>query len=356
MHVSDDIQKQMELRSDRESVASFTVGFLKAFQQAVLPHQSLVSTNAPPELISCSLAHLQVFSVRALETFFRDCFVLLCKRDPSFLAKATEATKGKIDYATLSSFVSGKASLEDHLAAQRNFQNLDVINLAFEPLFGRSTFEALNEATFHPLVPGDPPRTVKLNLKEKPWESHLYELFSARHQIIHNANRPLPSDQVTVLEQADMALLVGQLFGSHLAAKLQVGTIATEAPLWMVVLTGVAGRSKLSPEVLIGRMAKALASNRELADARGHIGPAIVLGQHLMRLRFADSHPTNDAIVDGRDVVHLLTQEDDHLVLQTLQGVHGDGVPEGNGVTEGNAEGTEGNGVRSCNPACNPSE
>jgi hypothetical protein len=328
MHVSDDIQKQMELRSDRECVASYTVGFLRAFQQAALPHQCLAGTNAPPELISCVLAHLQVFSVRALETFFRDCFVLLCKRDSSFLAKATEATKGKIDYVTLSSFVSGKASLEDHLAAQRNFQSLDVVNLAFEPLFGCPTFEALNEISFDAFVPGDPPRAIALNLKEKPWKSHLYELFSARHQIIHNSNRPLPSDPAIVLEQANMALLVGQLFGSHLAATLRVGTIATEAPLWMVVLMACAIGSDASPEELTGRIAKELVSNREVADARGHIGPAIVLGQHLMRLRFADSHPTNDTNVDGRDVVHLLTQVGDHLVLETLQGVHGNEATE----------------------------
>jgi hypothetical protein len=47
-----------------------------------------------------------------------------------------------------------------------------------------------------------------------------------------------------------------------------------------------------------------------------------------MRLRFADSHPTNDTNVDGRDVVHLLTQVGDHLVLETLQGVHGNEATE----------------------------
>ena len=102
----EDRQHELELRADRESVASHTVGFLRAFQAAALPHQFLIGKEASPELVSCALAHLQVFSVRALETFFRDSFVLLCKRDSNFLAKATESTKGKIDYATLSAFIS----------------------------------------------------------------------------------------------------------------------------------------------------------------------------------------------------------------------------------------------------------
>ncbi len=323
--MANDMEDQVALRSDREGVASYIVGFLKAWQQAALPHQSLANTKPSSELIRCSLAHLQVFTVRALETFFRDCFVLLCKRDPSFLEKATEATKGKIDYATLSAFISGRASLEDHLAAQRNFQNLDVVNLAFEPLFGRAAFDALNETTFHPLVPGDPPKTIRIDLREQAWRAQLYELVDARHQIIHNANRPLPTDQERVLKQADTALLVAQLFGSHLATTLRVGTIATEAPLWMVVLMAVATKSNKSPAELMGRMDKEIATNSELRDAKGHIGPAIVFAQHIMRLRFAESHPTVSAVAEGRDVYHLLSRVGEDFELQTLQGLHKDG-------------------------------
>lgn len=327
-----DNQDQLALRSDREGVASYIVGFLRAWQQAAIPHQSLATGTASPELIRCSLAHLQVFAVRALETFFRDCFVLLCKRDPSFLEKAIEATKGKIDYVTLSAFINGRASLEDHLAAQRNFQNLDVVNLAFEPLFGKPTFDALNETTFHPIVPGDPPITIKINLREQPWRAQLYELLDSRHQIIHNANRSLPIDQERVLKQADTALLVGQLFGSHLANKLCVGTIATEAPLWMVLLTAAATNSNASPTELMGRIAKEMASKPELVDAKGHIGPAIVFAQHIMRLRFSESHPTASAVADGRGVVHLLCKVGDEFELQTLQSLREDGAGAGAGA------------------------
>lgn len=313
------MEDQLALRSDREGVASHIVGFLKAWQQAAQPHQSLATTKPSSDLIRCSLAHLQVFTVRAIETFFRDCFVLLCKRDPSFLEKATEATKGKIDYATLSAFISGRASLEDHLAAQRNFQNLDVVNLAFEPLFGRPTFDALNETTFHPLVPGDPPTWITIDLREQPWRAQLYELVDARHQIIHNANRPLPADQERVLKQAHTALLVGQLFGYHLATTLRVGAIATEAPLWMIILTSVATKSNASPKELMGRIAKEMAANSELRDAKGHIGPALLFAQHVMRLRFTQSHPTASAVADGRDVIHLLRKVGENFELQTLQ-------------------------------------
>lgn len=319
--MSENNQNQLELRSDREKVASYIVGFLKSFQQACLPHQSLNGKNASPEIISCALAHLQVFSVRALETFFRDCFVLLCKQDPLFLAKATEATKGKIDYATLSGFISGKSSLEDHLAAQRNFQNLDVVNLAFEPLFGDNTFDALNKVEFHPLIPGNPPRTIKISLKDKPWRPLLYELVNARHQIIHNSNHPLPCDQGRVLEQANMALLVGQLFGSHLANKLGVGTLVTEAPLWMVALTAVAMKSDEKPEVLMSRIAKELSSNPDLKEMKGHIGPAIVLGKDLMRIRFTENHAATNAFSDSTCVIHLLNRVGEDFELQTLQGV-----------------------------------
>ncbi len=318
------MEHQSALRSDREGVASHIVGFLRAWQQAAMPHYSLVNTKPSSELISCSLAHLQVFTVRALETFFRDCFVLLCKRDSSFLEKATEATKGKIDYATLSALLSGKSSIEEHLAAQRNFQNLDVVNLAFEPLFGRAAFDVLNETTFHPLVPGDPPKTIKIDLSEQPWRAQLYELVDARHQIIHNANRPLPTDQERVLKQADTALLVAQLFGSHLATALRVGTIVTEAPLWMVILMSVAINSNKSPAELMARMVKEIGTNSELRDAKGHIGPAIVFAHHITRLRFAENHPTASAVAEGRDVYHLLSMVGKDFELQTLQGLQKD--------------------------------
>ena len=319
--MSEEISRQIELRSDRESVPSYIVGFLRASKHAALPHQSLVGQNPSSELMSCALAHLQVFTVRALETFFRDCFVLLCKRDASFLHMATEATKGKLDYVALSSFISGKASLEEHLAAQRNFQNLDVVNLAFEPLFGRPTFDALNDASFSVFIPGDPPRMLELSLKEQPWKAQLYGLFGARHEIIHNSNRALPSDQTAVLAQANTAILVGQLFGCHLASTLRVGTIVTEAPLWMVALMSLSLDTNVTPDELQELVANELANNREFAGGSGHIGPALVLGQHLMQLRFADDHSTTEATVGGRDIVHLLTRIGDELELQTLQGI-----------------------------------
>jgi len=319
--MSEEDPRQASLRVYRESVPSYIVGFLRASKHAALPHQSLIGQSASPELLSCALAHLQVFTVRALETFFRDCFVLLCKRDTSFLRMATEATKGKLDYATLSTFITGKASLEDHLAAQRNFQNLDVVNLAFEPLFGRPMFDALNDAEFNVFLPEDPPRLLELSLKEQPWRSQLYGLFGERHEVIHNSNRPLPQEQAGVLDQANTALLVGQLFGCYLASTLRVGTITTEAPLWMVALLSLSSSTSATPDELNALIASELATNREFASGSGHIGPAIVLGEHLMQLRFANDHPTTEATAAGREVVHLLTRVGDELELQTLQGM-----------------------------------
>ncbi|TAK38820.1 MAG: hypothetical protein EPO30_04690 [Lysobacteraceae bacterium] len=314
----EDCRKELELREDRERVASYIVGFLRAFQAAALPHQSLIGKEASPELVSCALAHLQVFAVRALETFFRDCFVVLCKRDSTFLEKATEATKGKIDYATLSKFISGKSSLEEHLAAERNFQNLDVVNMAFAPLFGRPTFEALNKTTFNPVLPGAPARSSPICLDGKPWRALLYELVASRHQIIHNANHPLPQDQVHVVEQANMVLLVGQLFGLHLAQTLGVGTLVTEAPLWMVVLMAVAAKSEESPEVLLGRMAKQVELNPELKEAKGHIGPVLLPAQHVMRLRFVEDRSTAHSISADQEIIHLVTKVGDNYELSTV--------------------------------------
>lgn len=311
--------RQIELRADRESISSYIVGFLRASQQAALPHQSLSGSAFSSELMSCALSHLQVFSVRALETLFRDCFILLCKRDPSFLQRATESTKGKIDYVTLASFLNGKSTIEEHLAAQRNFQNLDTINLAFEPLFGRPTFEELKESNFSVFLPGSPPQHISFSLKEKDPTPLLYELFTSRHQIIHNSNRPLPSDQAAVLEQANAALLVGQLFGTYLAQKLGIGTIAIEAPLWMVVF--LASRIDKASDADPSKAAEGFASNPELAGKTGHIGPSLILGKDLMRLRFIDHHSTSKAISEGRPVIHLITTVGEFLELQTLQGI-----------------------------------
>ena len=79
--------------------------------------------------------------------------------------------------------------------------------MAFAPLFGRPTFEALNETTFKTFLPGNPARSYPICLNDKPWKALLYELVASRHQIIHNANRPLPYDQTRVVEQANMVLL-----------------------------------------------------------------------------------------------------------------------------------------------------
>ena len=326
--MSSNIKDQGELRSDRESVASHTVGFLKAAQQAAIPLHSLVGSSPSQEVMSCALAHLQIFTVRALETFFRDCFVLLCKRDESFLEKAIKATHVKLDYGNMYGFINGKASFQEHLAAQRNFQNLDVVNLAFEPLFGCSTFDALNNIDFSVLLPGDPPSNLKISLKERPWKTQLYELVEDRHRLIHNAHRPLPIDQKRVQDQAETAILLGQLFATHLAHILNVGIIATEAPMWMVIYTAPAMHTKLTPDELLTRVTKELASNPEFSATQGHIGPAIIFSEQLMRLRFTDSNCAhNTAAKEG--VFHLLNKVGDGFELSTLKSIDDSEIDSG---------------------------
>jgi len=77
-------------------------------------------------------------------------------------------------------------------------------------------------------------------------------------------------------------------------------------------------KSKECPAVLLAQLAEQVSLNPELKEAKGHIGPALLPAQHVMRLRFVDGHSTSHSSSTAHKIFHVVTKVGDTYELSTL--------------------------------------
>jgi hypothetical protein len=305
-------QRLLSLNSARELIPSHVIGFLRAYQQAVVLHQELAISKAKlsNQANQVLLSQIQVFAVRALETFLRDCFVTLSRLDSDFLDASMKLSRRGLR--------AGEDEVVEKLAGELSFQNLDAVSEYFRPALNDDLFSDLDKSDWSVYVVGGPqgkPWSFKLPEHAPKWRADLQILFDNRHEIIHNANRSLEIDQSEVMRLVTMAFLIGQLVGILLGQRTSTGIISTEAPLKYVVLLGVVMHAKSKEEVL--QAIERANSMPDLDGKFGHVGPAIVPIGLLGSLDFVDKGRRAGPLPS--EIHHVVTkQENGRYLIETL--------------------------------------
>jgi hypothetical protein len=181
-----DILRQREFhRGDpKELVLSFVVNYSAP---ARLMHSFLPPAKGKEDILQAAMRAYVIGIAACVETFFRDLYFLLLKRNPSLLPRALSDSKRGEPASRLPRYLSAGVSAEE-FAASASFQNAEAINQNLSIFFSASFFEVLDQfeviCDVHSAQRKGPAR-LKL---PSCWQSDLGRVFSLRHEFAHDAN------------------------------------------------------------------------------------------------------------------------------------------------------------------------
>jgi hypothetical protein len=182
-----DILKQREIhRGDpQEHVLRFMVNYSA---QARMMHSFLPPTKGKEDVLQAAMRAYVIGIAACVETFFRDLYVDLLKRNPGLMQQALSASSRKAPASHLSRYVAEGVSAEEFAAFQASFQNAEAINQNISILFSIPFFDVLDRFELVCDIPSAR-HSGPARLKLPPcWRSDLDRVFSLRHEFAHDAN------------------------------------------------------------------------------------------------------------------------------------------------------------------------
>jgi hypothetical protein len=191
-----DILKQRELhRGDpRELVLNFAVNFSAP---ARLMHSLLPPRKGKEELLQAAMRAYVIGIAACTETFFRDLYFHLLKRNPGMLHRALNERNRKEPASRLPKYTAHGVSPEEFAAHQASFQNAEAINQNISIFFPSPFFDTLSQ--FDPIC--DIPSA----------QSDLGRVFSLRHEFAHDANAKTQISRDEMRRIETTALLICQM-------------------------------------------------------------------------------------------------------------------------------------------------
>jgi len=204
-----DILKQRELhRGDPQAfVLSFVVNYSAP---ARLMHSFLPPTGGKEDVFQAALWAYVIGIAACIETFFRDLYFYLLKRNPSLLQRALNESNRRESANRLSRYVAEGASAEE-FAASASFQNAETINQNVSIFFSTPFFDLLDQFELVCDVPSAL-RAGPANLKlPSCWQYDLGRVFSLRHEFAHDANSKTKISMEEMQRIETTALLICQI-------------------------------------------------------------------------------------------------------------------------------------------------
>lgn len=175
-----------ELRKTRNSIDEYYYNFLNNISKNSYFMHYVIKTKPTKEVIKVPIAQYLVSLIGCWETFLRDIFVFVCERDKAFRDFIIIANR--IDQETISQMDSNLL-LAEYLSKLFNFQNLNDIERAFEPLFNLKLFDTIGSYELTKLSIKARLITDFSILKLVPnWIGLVEKAYSERHKIVHDAN------------------------------------------------------------------------------------------------------------------------------------------------------------------------
>jgi len=205
-----DILKQREVhRGDpQELVLRFAMNYSAS---ARLMHSFLPPSRDKADLVQAAMRAYTIGIAACIETFFRDLYLCLLKRNPRLLQQLLTAGSGKAPASHLARYLAEGVSAEEFAVFQASFQNADAINKNISIFFSIPFFDALDGLEIVCDVPSAR-QSGPGRLKLPPcWQSDLDRVFSLRHEFAHDANSKtqVSTDEMERIEP--MALLICQV-------------------------------------------------------------------------------------------------------------------------------------------------
>jgi hypothetical protein len=204
-----DILKQRE--SHRGDPQAFVLGFIVNYSgPARLMHSFLPPTKGKEDVFQAAMRAYIIGIAACVETFFRDLYFYLIKRDPSLLQRALKESKRRESASRLPRYLTEGASAEE-FAASASFQNSEAINQNVSIFFSVPFFDVLNQFELVCEVPSAA-RIGPCNLKlPSSWQHDLGRVFSLRHEFAHDANSKTKINAEEMQRIETTALLICQI-------------------------------------------------------------------------------------------------------------------------------------------------
>jgi hypothetical protein len=182
-----DILKQR--KNNRGDPQEFVLSFLVSYSApARLMHSFLPPTKGKKDILQAAMRAYIIGIAACVETFFRDLYFYLLKRNPSLLSQALNESNRKEPASHLPRYLAEGVSAEEFAASQASFQNADAINRNISIFFSTSFFEVLDQFELICEIPSAR-RTGAARLKLLScWQSDLGRIFTLRHEFAHDSN------------------------------------------------------------------------------------------------------------------------------------------------------------------------
>jgi hypothetical protein len=204
-----DILKQRELhRGDPQAfVLSFVVNYSAP---ARLMHSFLPPIEGKEDILQAAMRAYVIGIAACVETFFRDLYFYLLKRNSSLLQRALKESNRTESTSRLPRYLAEGASVEE-FAASASFQNAEAINRNVSVFFSTPFFDVLDQFELVCDVPSAlQSRSARLKLPPC-WQSDLRRVFSLRHEFAHDANSKTMISAEEMRRIETTALLICQI-------------------------------------------------------------------------------------------------------------------------------------------------
>jgi len=205
------IDKLSSLRANRNGDENAFLNLTSNLYTERMFVRILISQKLPEIWTRTIISHYLVSLVTCWETFFRDVFVFLLKRNPNI---ADELAQNPNVKRVLGHAPTTQLDQEEYIASVFNFQNLDSLLDAFGPILGehKSLDVPTNEEVF---VNSKRDGWARFSLPAlfPEWKLNLDFILQERHRIIHDANHSCTVSRKDIQHLESVLFFYLQLFG-----------------------------------------------------------------------------------------------------------------------------------------------
>lgn len=228
-----DILKQRELH--RGDPQEFVLSFVASYSApARLMHSFLPPTKGKEDILQAAMRAYIIGIAACIETFFRDLYFYLLKRNPGLLPRALNESNRKEPASHLHRYLAEGVPAEEFAASQASFQNAEAINRNISIFFSPPFFDVLDQFELICDIPSAR-RTGPARLKlPSCWQPDLGRVFSLRHEFAHDSNSKTHVRPEEMRSIETTALLICQ-FTARLPG-IESQTIATGRHLPAILL------------------------------------------------------------------------------------------------------------------------
>ncbi len=214
------IEKLNSLRANRNGDENVFLNFTSSLYTERMFVRIVIAEKLPEVWTKTIISHYIVSLVTCWETFFRDIFVFLLKRNPALAAQLAQNARVR---KVLGRSPASEADQAEYIAGVFNFQNIDSLSEAFAPILGGHRGLDLPTRE-HVFVNSKARGWVKFSLPAlfPEWKANLDFILQERHRIIHDANHSCTVTRRDIRQLESVLFFYLQLFGSFVSVRFDL--------------------------------------------------------------------------------------------------------------------------------------